>query len=892
MTYQSEAPLQEFNSCISIGVWMTTITGLIAFAANPAIAQSISIDGSTSSTRLNNATSCSGTCSITGGTRSTGTTSNLFHSFSQFNVDNNAVVTFENPGVDNIFSRVTGNSLTNIDGTLKVEGTANFYLLNPNGIIFGDRAHIDIPGSFLATTADSILFENEQAFSATDTQNQSLLSVSVPLGLQFGTNPGPIDIVGNGHALTYDATRSFTITRATPSTGLISKPSQSLAFIGGEVSLQGGNIVAPSGTVDIGGVGSGSRVSFTNRESALSFDYSEVTSFEDISLSQRSSVDVSSSDAGSVRISGQNINIQEASAIFAKVEDSGDGNINLSASNAINVLGEAPSGVQPMITGAFVEIANGATGNGDSLIELNAETINIEQTGQIGLGIAGLGASGTVLATASTVKVDGTSATTPSSLYAAVLPGFLLGEGAVGQGGDLIVNADTFRVSGGAQISTSTFDGGNAGDLTINAKNIEVIGRDDSSIEAVSSIRSASERPPLGFLLISQVPPVLRFPSVAEGSGNGGTVTLNTERLTVSDAGQITAGTGSNNPGGSLIVNASESIELRGGDSDGRSGLFASALGDIRVPFNSTGAGGNISVNTPLLSVLDGATINASTSPSESRTSGVGIPSEGSAGDISITAASVNIKNGGFISADTVTGDRANINIQSDSLVLREGGRITTNATGSATGGNINITAEALIAFENSDITANATDNFGGRIIVNAPTIIGTAYREQLTTQSDITATSALGPAFSGSVELNSPEIDPTSGTVELPKGLNAEEQVVAACEAIDANTFIATGRGGLPEGPGQVSTGQSLWNDFRFLEGSDLDSLSKGNENGAISMAADVNTTENSRYDATESRIVEAQDWAFNNEGEIVLETQAAAAISQGTYLSHCVDS
>ncbi|MFK8186464.1 MAG: filamentous hemagglutinin N-terminal domain-containing protein [Phormidesmis sp.] len=887
MTRQSlsQSGLSNASDIVYMGKWLTTVTGVISITTSPALAQSISIDGSTN-TLLDNSVSCSNSCSITGGTLSTGNQSNLFHSFSKFSVDRNATVTFElpNSNVESIFSRVTGNSLTNIDGTLKVDGPAKLYLLNPNGIVFGDNALLDIPGSFLGTTANSILFENNQEFNTADQSTQSLLSLSVPLGLQFGETPAPISVTGSGHVLTYDS-RSSTISSSIPSATLSATPQQTLALLGGDIALQGGNLVWEGGSVELGSIGSNEKVNLKENSSGWNFDYSEVTSFQDVSLTDQASIDVSGIDAGNVLINAQNIDISGGSAILAKVERSGDGSIQLKASNTINIIGESISTTQPMLTGAFIEIADGANGNGNSELIANANEINITQVGQIGIGMAGTGTSGAVRITAPTINVDGGDANNPTSIYAAVLPAYRLGGGALGQGGDLTINTDQLNVTGGAQITTSTFDGGNAGNLTINAKDIQVIGRNASdTVNAVSSIRIASEIAPLAFVLNADM--TTRFPSVAAGSGNSGKLTLNTERLLIADTAQIGVSTFSNNSGGRLIVNASDSIELSGGDSNGRSGLFASALGDRRVPINSTGTGGSISINTQQLNVLDGATINVSTSPSESGTAGNGRQSEGTAGNIEITAASINIKDNSLITADTVAGDQANIDIQSDSLVLREGGRITTNATGTATGGNINISTEALIAFENSDITANAVDNFGGRIVINSPTILGTAYREQLTSESDITATSELGPAFSGSVELNSPEIDPTDGTVELPEGLNAEDQITAACEKLDTNTFIATGRGGLPEGSGQLATGQSLWNDFRLLENNSLLSNTKSDDREQTLItesAATVHSTEG----LTETAIVEAQDWTIDNEGQVVLGTRTSLTANAQNHMT-----
>ncbi|MGB6301515.1 MAG: filamentous hemagglutinin N-terminal domain-containing protein [Rivularia sp. (in: cyanobacteria)] len=113
----------------------------------------------------------------------------LFHSFSEFNIDKLQRVYFANPaGIENIFSRVTGNNPSNIFGTLGVDGNANLFLLNPNGIVFGSDAQLDIAGSFLASTGESLRFGNGFEFSATNPQAPPLLNIGVPLGVQYGAN--------------------------------------------------------------------------------------------------------------------------------------------------------------------------------------------------------------------------------------------------------------------------------------------------------------------------------------------------------------------------------------------------------------------------------------------------------------------------------------------------------------------------------------------------------------------------------------------------------------------------------------------------------------------------------------------------------------------------------
>lgn len=124
---------------------------------------------------------------------------NLFHSFSEFNVGEGQRVYFGNPAaVEHIFSRVTGGDPSDILGTLGVDGAANLFFLNPNGIVFGENASLDIEGSFVGSAASSVIFPDGTAFSAAAPDDSSLLTMSVPLGLQYGPNPPGSTVVNRG----------------------------------------------------------------------------------------------------------------------------------------------------------------------------------------------------------------------------------------------------------------------------------------------------------------------------------------------------------------------------------------------------------------------------------------------------------------------------------------------------------------------------------------------------------------------------------------------------------------------------------------------------------------------------------------------------------------------
>jgi large exoprotein involved in heme utilization and adhesion len=206
-----------------------------------------------------------------------------------------------------------------------------------------------------------------------------------------------------------------------------------------------------------------------------------------------------------------------------------------------------------------------------------------------------------------------------------------------------------------------------------------------------------------------------------------------------------------------------------------------------------------LTVETQQLTVRDGAKVTASSQ-------GTGV-----AGNLTVTSSALRLDNQASVSADT-RGGGGNITLNTGSLQLRHNSRITTNATGSSPGGNITFNTDTIAALENSDISANSQERFGGKVTINATGIFGTQYRLDPTANSDITATGG-NPQLNGVVTINTPNVDPTSGLIELPSQLQDITGLITnPCEAVArGSSFTVTGRGGIPQSPTDPLTGTAL---------------------------------------------------------------------------------
>ena len=809
-------------------------------------------------------TSNGGNADITGGVTAGNA---LFHSFNQFSVPKGGVASFDNAlTIENIFSRVTGDSVSTIEGEIRANGAANLFLLNPNGIVFGPDASLNIGGSFVGSTAHSIQFSDGSEFSAVNPQAPSLLTINVPVGLQYGATAGDITVRGAGNNLFLN--RNQSVNRSQRPSGLRVDAGQTLALVGGGITLEGGNLTAAGGRLELGSVEAGT-VTLTPTNPGWTLGYENISGFRDITLSQAASLETSGDRGGSILVQGRWVTISEASAMLAYTLGQGTGGtLTIQATDTVQVAGFSFSPLGPPFPSRLsTDSAPGATGPGGHLT-IDTGRLQVADGAQISNSTFSSADAGLLSVSAEQTEVIGGSPFGPSGLFANVA------SGASGKGGAIEFETGRLRISDGAQVSATTLGSGDAGALTVRATEVELTGR---SAGGPSGLFANVERGAAGRggdLLVETER--LRLTDGAQigaftlGAGDAGALTIDTERLLLTNGAQIAAGAIGSGDAGDLLVDASESVELVGGSAMGRSGLFSSAI-------VGEGDGGNLTVITDQLIVRDGATISVSNF--SSRNPNIP-PGRGAAGDLNVEAGDILLDNEAILTAEAAVGDRGFIDLQADNgIVLRRGSAITTNARGTATGGNIIIDTGILVALENSDITANAAQSFGGRVIVNAQSVFGTEFREQLTPESDITASSALGAEFSGIVELNTPEVDPSRGLTELPDNLtDSGEQITAACTTTGENQFIVTGRGGLPQAPDETLRDWTLWEDLRLVRGvGQRERLAQrqGSHSEAGNSAASRLSPQFSNSPSV-TPIVEARGWIVEADGEVRLVANA----------------
>jgi len=616
------------------------VGSLVAFHANSSVAQITPDTTLPNNTKVNLEDK---TFNITGGTSSGG---NLFHSFKEFSIPTGSTAFFKNGAdIQNIINRVTGGNLSNIDGLIKANGSASVFLINPSGIVFGENARLDIGGSFIGSTAESIKFSDGTEFSAINPQSEPLLTVNVPLGLQYGINPGSIQVRGDGQGA-----RIFVDTPIIDTEDALRvQEDKTLALIGGDVNLEGATLKTAGGRIELGSVGENSLVNLVPTDNGFTLDYSSVENFRDIQLFSQATVDASGEGGGDIQVQGKFISLNDSSIEASTLRDKQGGKLVVNATDLLEAIGSQTR------LGAIVD--PGSTGDGGD-VAISATMFVIQDGAQISTLTRSEGKGGNLLVNAETIEVIGTSAD------GRVRSGFSTQAQHSGDAGDLTIDTARLVVQDGALIDTLTRGEAKGGNLLVNAETIEVIGTSADG-RVTSGLSTQTQR-----------------------SGDTGDLTIDTARLVVKDGAQISAGVFGSGRGGRLKVTATETIEVIGRSADDRvpSGLFSSSLG--------LGDAADLTIDTARLFVQDGAQIDAGT-----RGSGRG-------GNLNVTAtetievigrsADGRVPSGLFSSSEGL-GDAGDLTIDTARLVVRDGAQIDAGTRGSGRGGNLKVTATETI---------------------------------------------------------------------------------------------------------------------------------------------------------------------------------------------------
>ncbi|AFY57525.1 filamentous hemagglutinin family N-terminal domain protein [Rivularia sp. PCC 7116] len=352
----------------------------------------------------------------------------------------------------------------------------------------------------------------------------------------------------------------------------------------------------------------------------------------------------------------------------------------------------------------------------------------------------------------------------------------------IGDAGNLVINTGNLIIKDGGIVSSSAFVG-KGGNLEINAtESVEVIGTIRNGID-ISSLKTDA------------------------GRADGGNLKINTPQLKVADGARVSALVNGSGNGGTININASESVQVIG--TSKINDLIPSTITTGSNSISVEGNAGEINIVTPDLIVKDKANIAVN-----SQGRGIG-------GNIQLVTDNLNLDNG-LIDATTRSTIGGNINVRADDIItMRRDSQISTTAGNEefgGNGGNITINSPFIVAFpgnnQGNDITANAFTGNGGNINITTQALFGIEFRNQLTFFNDITASSEFG--IDGSVNIDTLEIDPTRGLNQLPQEtVNAE--VSQNCQASRGGAkiqFYDVGTGGIPYSPNSLSNAEPFINE------------------------------------------------------------------------------
>jgi filamentous hemagglutinin family protein len=660
---------------------------------------------------------------------------NLFHSFDQFDLIKDEVATFNGPGdVKNILARVTGDSPSSINGTIRsnISG-ANFFLMNPKGVMFGANAAIDVTGSFTVTTANYLNLTNGGRFDAKLGGQDSLTSASVSAFGFLGPPDRPASVTfsgsqvrladGAGLSVIAGDIRFQRFDPPPPTSGTDPEPSISprLFTPGGDVTLLS---VAAPGEFSPDGSGVHTGAPFQPAPGVIMMH----TGF-----------DTSGGKGGAFVVRAPSLSMSDTKILSNTSAAGTGGRLDFKIDGALE-LGQTSS------------ILSRTTGAGTSgAVSISAGSLELSRTSLIGSS-AGI----TATATAGPVQIRAGQLLVSDGSF---ISGSTEGPGR-GAPVDVVVTGslrlDHAGIFSKTQLPASAGQGGPAGRVHVQAGSIQVV--HDASIAAST-----------------------------DGTGAGGDVEVTARSIQLVRGGRIESNANSSGTGGSVAVAADE-ILIDGQSRPSNTGLFAAT--------NSTGPGGNVTVEAGQLSILkSGLVTTRAAGPGQGGDVSIkaddlfifrgqskfftGIAADsatangGLGGDVSVEAGRVRVVEGGQISSNTQSARASgNVSVRADELTLI-GGRFLPSVIGTEStppgdggpGGDVRVVADRLTVLSGGRISASTFGaGAGGGVAVQAREIVISQGTSANGTGIFAESVSETEPGAGGSVRVETDKLILTSG--------------------------------------------------------------------------------------------------------------------------------
>ncbi|NMG10210.1 filamentous hemagglutinin N-terminal domain-containing protein [Brasilonema sp. UFV-L1] len=779
-------------------------TSSVIFSWNSAVAQVV--EDSTLGTKVTPNVDIKGLPSdrIDGGTTRG---ANLFHSFQEFSVREGRGAYFSNPaGIENIFSRVTGNNASNISGTLGVLGNANLFLLNPNGIIFGPNAKLDVGGSFFASTANSLNFGDGQQFSAKNPADAPLLTVKVPLGVQFNQEQ-PKAIVNSGN-LSVGTGQNLTLAGGTvASTGQLSAP-------GGQVAVA----AVPGGSV-LNLSSSGQLLNIDSSSSVVSVSSSPLTELlRSVDEKVRPGLTVHSN--GQVELTGSGLSVVDGDVVARNVTAetatlTANHNLTLAESQIgttgdLNLLAGDTVRVRDSVANAFVAKAGGnLTIRGNKGIDILA--LNHSQTPFVSGGTLSLISDGNISGDAhfssggnfSILNLSGGGGNFVS-LYDPIIRsngdveiGDYTGAslkiesaGNITTGAITINSPDTSAAIDVNDPDYQTLTNGKA--LILRAGNDTLSGsvQEPNPLNGASSVNYSSSRSSAGNLTINgniksdnfQVPLTVileangsigsistRDINSTAFSGNGGNISITANGdITTSSLTSFIDRNGQGNAGDIQVTSNTGNITIGGSinsqSSNGVAGnVTLTAARDIRTRNIIASSKSNENFSTITLKSSQGSVILDRVKLSTTNTG------TDYAGDIRINGKDIQITNNSEIESKGRVGTVSIGTVDTNTVTINNSRLNTTNSSTPTTNEDTNSAGDIEINGNNIEITNNSEINSQGEV---GTISIGTGDTNTVTINNSLLSTDNNENEISGDIKINGRNIEITNSSQINSRGV------------------------------------------------------------------------------------------------------------------------